>query len=370
MRSGKRVWLVLLLSAPGTALAQEDDSAPAAATPAVVERVEPETAKLPERIYRKGNLRVSVRCAETWASPDTGLSLTVDGRALDAKRLNGRWSFYSDVDSDGNVDSGEVWIPSDVGYLLEPGRHHVVIGAPGCTPAEFDMDAYADHTQHAEGRLAIADPSLLGPVGAPDGLGELLGVWYGAVPAGTSTDSIFHAKATLDPTGHAPGAAFSSSIERRHWALAVDMSFMRSTITGQVTQPQLGGAAPATAAFSGSRTVFANQLRIGARLPLQLVALEAGGGLGLQWWLDSTSVVGNVGNAFMTPPHGVDGSFYVPLWVGATIKPFCNWGVQLMGQYDIHPTSTANDALGLMAGVLYQPSAACSEPAGIRVAPR
>src|SRR5579863_3114373 len=186
--------VVLLASATSSALAQPSTvvPVPSTMTPAVVEGVQPETANLQERIYRKGNLRLSIMCADTWATPDTGLSLTVDGAALDAQRFNGRWSFYSESDADGNVDSGEVWLPTDVGYLLAPGRHRVQIDAPGCASTAFDMDAYSDHTQHAEGRLAITDSSLMGPVGAPNGWGTMIGVWFGAQPAGPMTNSLFH----------------------------------------------------------------------------------------------------------------------------------------------------------------------------------
>ncbi len=369
MTTIRRLACGLLVSAPSTAFARPTDTVVGTTTPAVVEGVRPETSTFQQREYRKGNLRLSIMCADTWATPDSGLSLTVDGATLDAQRFNGRWSFYSESDVDGDVDSGELWLPTDVGYLVAPGRHHVQIDAPGCAPSAFDMDAYSDHTQHAEGRLEISDSSLMGPVGAPNGWGMMFGAWYGALPAGSTTNSVFHQTASFDPNGGTTGLALSSSLERRHLVIASDASFANGATSGHVSGVTSGTNEPMTQAFTGTRDLWTNQLRIGARVPLRVVSVEAGSGVGLQWWTDSGTLVGSKTSGLFAP-SGIDASFYLPVWASATFKPACDWGVQVIGQYDVHPTSTDNDGVELMGGMLYQPSASCSEPAGVRVSPR
>jgi hypothetical protein len=66
-------------------------------------------------------------------------------------------------------------------------------------------------------------------------------------------------------------------------------------------------------------------------------------------------------------PDGIDASVYLPVWASATIKPTCNWGAQVTGQYDVHPSSMTTNDVQITAGILYQPSDSCSEPAGVGV---
>lgn len=271
------------------------------------------------------------------------------------------------MDSDGD-DAGEVWNPTDVGYVVAPGRHHVQIDAPGCASTAFDMDAYADRTQHAVGRLAVADASLGGPAGAPDGFGLMVGLWHGAVPMGPKANDLFGQTAAFDAGHTTTGGVLSLSAERRHFALAVDLTFADGAVAGEVSGRSLEGNVPTSQPFSGSAYASTSQLRIGGRVPLHEVALEAGSGLGLQWWITSATLAGGLTSGLFAP-SGIDGSFYLPLWLGAEIKPACDWGVQVLAQYDVHPMSTDTDDFEMMAGVLYQPSASCSEPAGVHVAP-
>jgi hypothetical protein len=67
-------------------------------------------------------------------------------------------------------------------------------------------------------------------------------------------------------------------------------------------------------------------------------------------------------------PDGIDATFYLPVWASATIKPTCNWGAQVSGQYDVHPSSMTTNDVQITAGILYQPSDACSDPVGVSVA--
>ena len=370
----KRLALALLASA-SPALAQPAATPSSDATPTTVETVKPEAATLRPRLYRKGNLRLSIMCAETWATPDSGLTLTVDGAAVAPQRINGRWSFYADSpisgdDDDGVdvVDTGEVWNPTDVGYLLAPGQHHVQIEAPGCSPAAFDMAAYPDHAQHANGRLAVTDWSLMGPVGAPNGWGLVIGGWYGPVPMGPKANSIFNQTAAFDAGRTTTGTIVSFSIERRHLVLAVDDAFASGSTGGTVSGQSISGGGSTTQAFTGSAYFSNSQLRFGARLPLHDLALLAGSGIGLQWWESSATIAGSQTSGLFAP-DGMDSSFYVPLWAGVTVKPACSWGFQVMGQYDVHPAATDTDGFDVMGGILFQPSDSCSEPAGVHVSP-
>src|ERR1700744_5142997 len=110
----KRILLALLVtSAP--AFAQP-------ATPTVVEQATPPPANVAPWIARKGNLRLSITCGDTWVTPDDGLAVAVDGVGTDPQGIN---------DGADIVDAGQVWNARDTGYLLAPGPHHVRITSPG-----------------------------------------------------------------------------------------------------------------------------------------------------------------------------------------------------------------------------------------------
>src|ERR1700742_2955173 len=108
----KRVVIALFVTSATTAFAQT--------TPTVVIRPNVAPAEVAPWIYRKGNLRVSIGCAEDEATPSTGRALTLDAIPQIAQRVNGSWATLTD--SDGNDSS--IWNASDVGYLLAPGHHH------------------------------------------------------------------------------------------------------------------------------------------------------------------------------------------------------------------------------------------------------
>lgn len=354
----KRVALALFASSATTALARPSTTLPTTPTVVIAPRVA--VVQVAPWIYRKGNLRLSITCAESQATPEEGLVLSVDGLPQPAQRINGRWSLYTD--SDGNDSS--LWNASDTGFLLAPGRHHVEIDAPGCAPSSFDVDAYPDHAQHARGRLALTDWSLRGPVGAPNGFGVAFGAWLAHGPTGTSTN-FFSQTATFDGSQTGNGAYLSFSHEHRNFVSLVDLGFVATAISGTETGPSVfGNEAPQR--FAGTAYMSMAQLRVGARVPLQDLALMAGSGVGLEWWIDSTALTGSQTTGLFAP-DGIDASFYLPIWATATIKPTCNWGAQVTGQYDVHPSSMTTNEVQITAGILYQPSDACAEPAGVGV---
>jgi hypothetical protein len=349
----KRVVIALFVSSATTAFARPS------ATPTVVIHPNVAPAQVAPWIYRKGNLRVSIACADEQATPATGLAVAVDGLPQLAQQVNGRWATYSDAD--GNDSS--LWNESDTGYLIAPGHHHVWIDAPGCAPSMFEIDALPDHAEHARGRLAVSDWSLDGPVGAPNGLGIAFGAWLVPAPAGAYTND-FGQTATFDGTQTGDGGYLSFSHERRNLVVAFDLGFAATPVSGTEAGMSVFGNQPAQA-FAGTAYMSMAQLRVGARLPLQELALSAGSGIGLDWWIDSTSLTGQTSGLFA--PDGIDATFYLPVWASATIKPTCNWGAQVTGQYDVHPSAMTTNDVQITAGILYQPSDACSAAAGVGV---
>ena len=336
---------------------------PAVTTPAVVEARDPALDVVAPQLAHGGNLRVSIACAEHWVTPVDGLVVTADGAPVPPRRENGFWSTVSDDDG-----TSDVWSATDVGYLVAPGHHRVEISAPGCAPAAFELDTYPDHARVATGRLAVDDPGLEGPVGAPNGIGLVLGVLMPpSPPHGTEPGFAAEQDNTYDP-GHTGTAGWLSvDFERRHFMFAFDQSFGTAPISG-TTVATGSGSTGAPVAFTGHAFDWRSQFRIGTRVPLHDVALEAGSGIGVDMWFLGGDLVNPPADSFLEAPDGVGGGFWFPLWASLTIKPSCDWGVQLLGQYDVHPASSDADGYELGAGLLYQPSASCSDLPGVHVA--
>src|SRR5438105_7926045 len=76
---------------------------------------------------RIDNLRVDVSCADYWASPESGLRVTLDGAPQAPRDV-------FDVALVGYSKHGPVvtYAPSDIGFAVEPGVHHLAVDAPGC----------------------------------------------------------------------------------------------------------------------------------------------------------------------------------------------------------------------------------------------
>ncbi|HEY1551992.1 MAG TPA: hypothetical protein VGG28_29400 [Kofleriaceae bacterium] len=365
----KRILLALIASS-APALAQPGITDPETPPPTTAQVTTPTVVAAPQVttnvapwIARKGNLRLSIVCAESWVTPNDGLGVSVDGRPTDAQGLNGSWGNYTD--SDGN--NGETWNASDTGYLLQPGPHHVSITSPGCAPSEFDMTADPLHSTHAIGRLAVDDWSLQGPVGAPNGISLTGGLILMPTPQGSTSNPEFSTNYSFGPQTMADGGFISLGWEHRNFAFAFDQAFASGSISGAATSTlnAFPGEPSQTSPFSGSVFDWRSQLRVGARLPLQYVALAGGSGIGLDAWFYSAQTTSN--QSLASPPNGADGSLYLPLWAAATVKPSCDWGVQAIGQYDVHPGSMDTNGFTLMAGVTFQPSASCREAPGVRV---
>ena len=86
-----------------------------------------------------GSLRVDVRCADYWATPDRGLLVTVDGVPTTPAGTNGATISGFALDEAGNVSGPySVWTPTDVGFDVAPGPHRVAVDAPGCASLVSD----------------------------------------------------------------------------------------------------------------------------------------------------------------------------------------------------------------------------------------
>ncbi|HEY1585040.1 MAG TPA: hypothetical protein VGH63_05080 [Polyangia bacterium] len=291
-------------------------------------------------IEQRGNLRLSIACGDVWAStPEDGLDVQVDGTSIDADRVTGR----------------------SAAYLIAPGHHRVQLSAPGCEPSTFDFDADAIHSTHADGRLVLDDWWRGGTAGSPNGFGITVGAWLQPAPGGAAGDSVFDQSETYD-SGHTAGGAYLSfSRERRFFLTATDI-----TVAGGSTSGVVSGDRTAQQ-FTAS--VFDNryQFRVGGRLPLHFASLAAGTGIGVEWWITSGQFTSPNNTSGLFAPDGPDASFYLPMWASATVKATCEWGVQALAQYDVHPSSMDTNGFSFGAGVIYQPSASCSEAPGVRV---
>lgn len=303
-----------------------------------------------------GDLRVDVRCADTWATPETGLTVLVDGVPTPALGENGLSGFelavYHHI-----ATPIWTWNPTDIGFPAGPGPHRVAIQAPGCALLTQDVAIAPDRATFISGRLPVDDPRLDGPTGAPNGFGISLGAVMRARPAHGTTNDLFQSTYAFDQTT-LQGGALALSYEHRALAFAVDMAFATGTNSGTSMYQQ-----STRSTFTGSEYDSRFGARVGARLPMHEVAFAAGTGVGMDMIISSETTTMQT---LALTPSGLDADLYVPLWAQLTMKPGCSWGATLYASYDVHPAATEESAPSFGASLLFQPSAACSEPSGLR----
>lgn len=300
---------------------------------------------------RPQNLHVNLSCAESPATLDHGLAVTVDGVAMAAVQDHGV-STYSD---DGYL---ETWLPGDVGYSVPPGVHRVRFSAPGCAPLEQVLALQPVMPIFVAGRLPVTDPSLRGPTGAPDGAGVVLGAYANLRGAHDAQDPVFSTHYAYEPTS-TEGLWLSIPYEHRGFVFAFDLQTGGGPVSGTATT---SGSDAGRYPLDGTAFEVGSALRLGARSSLDHFAIAAGTGLGGDLWLGAGDIHG--GNVL---DPSFDATWYVPVWTAVDYKPSCSWGVQLLASYDVHPGDTHNDAPAFGAGLLWQPSSACAEQPGLSV---
>jgi hypothetical protein len=298
---------------------------------------------------RLENLHVSVNCADYWVSSERGLQVMVDGVPQRAAGENGAPA--TGYTSDGTPYS--TWVTTDVAYAIAPGIHHLAISAPGCSALEEDIDTTSILPISVSGRLPVAEPSLRGPTGAPNGIGVASGVYIGGRGAYTGTNDIFSTHYDFERVA-TTGGFLTTSVERRGIAFAYDMLVARGATAGMVTATE-------SSPFTGSVVQIGMAARLGMRQRFGEIAFAEGAGIGGDMWIHSVTET----SATTTPPSEIDGDFYVPLWGQLTYKPGCSWGAQVLAAYDVHPGSSNEDVPTVMAGVMWQPNSACAETGGL-----
>jgi hypothetical protein len=323
-------------------------------------------------LYFDGNLRVDIHCAEYFSTPDNGLRITLDDAPLDPVKTNGVITTVYDK----HGAPSDIWSPTDVGYVAQPGVHRLRISAPGCADDDRMLEVAGEYAQFVTGRLAITDDSLRGPAGAPDGGGIMMGAFTVARPGHSAMQSDLWggntAVTTADSDAH--GTAISISLERRHFVFATDMAIGWGSLTGTVQtvrDPQGLMAYPNPLPYTGTLGLASLAFRFGGRLALHDVALAAGSGIGGDVTISSRNVdeTGKT-NVYADAPNPVlDGDWFVPLWASLTIKPWCDWGFAATASYDVHPTALDESGVRISAGLLFQPSASCREAPGVKVTP-
>ena len=317
---------------------------------------------LPMQAYKPDTLRVDVSCADYWATPERGLRVIVDGVARPAQEENG--AYATGYTQDGSYTQ---WVPTDIGFAVEPGVHHVSIEAPGCAPSVGELTLAPLGPTFVSGRLPIDDDALRGTVAAPNGFGFGFGLYEGTFSLHDGTNDLFHTSYAYD-RGSTTGGVTTFSYEHRGFAFAYDLAMAGGSITGSARSTDPMESSPGPVPFDGWTLQLGNTLRIGVRHALQHVALAAGTGIGGDLWIVSGHVHDDpTTSAFLANPGGVDVDWYVPAWASVTYKPSCGWGAQLLASYQLHPTAMAESSPVITAGVLFQPSDACSEPPKIVV---
>ncbi|HTR51907.1 MAG TPA: hypothetical protein VMJ10_14425 [Kofleriaceae bacterium] len=321
-------------------------------------------------LFDRGNLRLAVACAdEPIVTPELGLHVSLDGQPIDALGTN--LQAFESTDDEGNLVVGSV--ATSVGFLAAPGHHHLRIETPDCAADDRDLDLAGAYPERVLGRLAISNPALQGPTGAPNGFAFMIGGYATGntgSETGTTGSGELSGSYTLAPAAM-QGVWLGLGAERRHLALWADDKLGWNTMSGSLNW---SGAVPfggTPGPFPFTRNQFEDDtaIRIGARAPLGYAAVAAGAGIGMRFDMTTSSQTPSGAEITPLPPDGLDFSWYVPLWAAVTLKASCDWGVQAVAAYDIDPTDSASSRVEVLAGLEYQPSDACNEAPYVVVKP-
>jgi hypothetical protein len=283
-----------------------------------------------------GDVRVTVTCADYFVAPRDGLQLSVDGVVQPALGIN--WGGYW------HHEQFHASVESDVGYAVARGHHHIALVTPDCA-GSTDLDVEPAMPRMVTGSLAITNDALRGTVTAPNGLGVMVAGFYAPRPAHVTTDSVTGSMYDFDSTTQ-QGVQLTVTATYRHWVLALDQRYTSEGSNGT----------SAGVAFHGSAFDTGFVGRFGPRLSFHDVELAAGVGIGG----DILHGGGHLPNTVASVTY--DGRFFLPAWATLTYKPACDWGVQAIASYEFDPGSSVESTPTFAAGLLYQPSSACSQP--------
>ena len=333
-------------------------------------------------LYGEGNLRVTAFCAErtTVLTPEDGLRVFLDGKSDAEKSLK-----PNVVTTMGTQTVNHRTVPmmvqevTDVGFVVPPGPHHLLIRAPDCEPVDSDIMVSATHAKNVTVDMAVSNGSLQGPTGAPAGFAWLLG-GYGMTmpkqlmfkPTVTDVDGVGDSSGSGTKLGGAGLLGFT--YEHRYFTFGFLYGVGSGSFSGHVTDKNApAGENPGPFPFSGSSFQNMIELRAGVRLPLRYVALMAGSGVGGSMWIDSysvdTSKASSGSIAATNLEGGIDFTWDLPLWAAIDIKPTCDFGFQVGAAYNVQPTNMDGNNIMVHAGLLWQPAPACSRTASFSISP-
>jgi hypothetical protein len=332
-------------------------------------------------LYGEGNLRVTAFCAErtTVLTPEEGLRVFLDGKSDAERPLK-----PNVVTTMGTQTVNNRTVPVmmqeviDVGFVVPPGPHHLLIRAPDCEPVDSDIMVSATHAKNVTVDMAVSNASLQGPTGAPAGFAWLVG-GYGMTlpkqlvfkPAVTDVDGIGPSGGSGAKLGGAGLLAFT--YERRYFTMGFLYGVGSGSYSGHTQATTTSGGSAGDYPFTGSSFQNMLELRAGVRLPLRYVALMAGSGIGGSMWINSYKVDTSGAPSGVFPETnlegGIDFTWDLPLWAAIDIKPTCDFGFQVGGAYNVQPTNMDGNNVMIHAGLLWQPAPACSRTASFSISP-
>jgi hypothetical protein len=338
----------------------------------VVGNVEPTTSSpdaIAPNLYPEGNLRVAAYCAESTEikTPATGLRVLIDGKTDAEKSLKTNFTTSLGTQTVNKVQVPvTIMNPTDVGFLVPPGLHHIRLETDDCAPVDADVTISGTHAVDVEANLEVSKDMLKGPVGAPWGGAWLVGASYGTMPS-----KLFKPSEGQSYDGYGTpstvGGILGFTYEHRYFAAMFNYFLGYGSYSAIATTAPSDGNPMSTASFSGSEFEMGAELRLGARLPFaRYFALMAGSGVGASMWIGSSTTLGDAADS---PLNGITGFWHLPVWGALDIKPFCNFGAQIGGAINVQPTALDGSYAMFHAGLLWQPSPSCERVPGINVSP-
>jgi len=286
----------------------------------------------------KPKIRVAVGCdGSEPRGPDDGLVVYLDGpEVLTPANVKKRWS-----------DELGRNVVTYVEYATAPGVHRLRARVPDCesleTPVTVDPVKGADVT----GALPSDTPLLFrGPEGAPGHLRLGLDAWL--FRPSLKQGGVFQMKDMPESYGGGYGAAAGFALGVGYVSRWFGMFLQTARGTGTLHRASFDSnyALPSDA----SATAYATTLRLGFRVPFNVVALNLGPEIGMLE-LDVARVrTGKV--------QGMLGT-----WAGLDIQPLCDWGARasfdVAAATDMSMNHGGGPVSSLQFGLFWEPNARC-----------